>query len=211
MTMSTYKSLGGPPSGLIVTNDAAVAEKLDRIAFPGMTANFDAAKSAAWRSRCSTGKIMAGPTPQTMARPPGRWRMALPIAGCRCFHDRQGHTRHRTSSPSRRPNSAAAKRAAKKLRQANILTLRHRPADRRCRRRHEWLAPRHTRDRSLGDDGRRYARTGRPYRQGLRGNDASARRRGGCDGIPAPVQQTSFCELTPEAAGYCPPFLKTGE
>ena len=47
MTMSTYKSLGGPASGLIVTNDAAVAEKLDRIAFPGMTANFDAAKSAA--------------------------------------------------------------------------------------------------------------------------------------------------------------------
>jgi glycine hydroxymethyltransferase len=46
ITMSTYKSLGGPPSGLIVTNDAAIAEKLDKIAFPGMTANFDAAKSA---------------------------------------------------------------------------------------------------------------------------------------------------------------------
>ena len=46
MTMSTYKSLGGPPSGLIVTNDAAIAERLDAIAFPGMTANFDAAKSA---------------------------------------------------------------------------------------------------------------------------------------------------------------------
>lgn len=47
MTMSTYKSLGGPPSGLIVTNDADLAERLDAIAFPGMTANFDAAKSAA--------------------------------------------------------------------------------------------------------------------------------------------------------------------
>ncbi len=47
MTMSTYKSLGGPPSGLIVTNDAEIAQKLDAIAFPGMTANFDAAKSAA--------------------------------------------------------------------------------------------------------------------------------------------------------------------
>lgn len=47
MNMSTYKSLGGPPSGLIVTNDAHIAEKLDAIAFPGMTANFDAAKSAA--------------------------------------------------------------------------------------------------------------------------------------------------------------------
>tara|TARA_R110002124_G_scaffold7958_2_gene43993 strand:- start:750 stop:2072 length:1323 start_codon:yes stop_codon:yes gene_type:complete len=47
MTMSTYKSLGGPASGLIVTNEADIAEGLDAIAFPGMTANFDAAKSAA--------------------------------------------------------------------------------------------------------------------------------------------------------------------
>ena len=47
MTMSTYKSLGGPAGGLIVTNDATIAERLDAIAFPGMTANFDAAKSAA--------------------------------------------------------------------------------------------------------------------------------------------------------------------
>ncbi len=47
MTMSTYKSLGGPAVGLIVTNDAEIAQRLDQIAFPGMTANFDAAKSAA--------------------------------------------------------------------------------------------------------------------------------------------------------------------
>ena len=47
VTMSTYKSLGGPPGGAIITNDAGLAEKIDRIAFPGMTANFDAAKSAA--------------------------------------------------------------------------------------------------------------------------------------------------------------------
>ena len=47
MTMSTYKSLGGPAGGLIVTNEADLAERLDAIAFPGLTANFDAAKSAA--------------------------------------------------------------------------------------------------------------------------------------------------------------------
>ncbi len=47
MTMSTYKSLGGPAGGLIVSNDADIAQALDAIAFPGMTANFDAAKSAA--------------------------------------------------------------------------------------------------------------------------------------------------------------------
>ena len=47
MTMSTYKSLGGPAGGLIVTNSPEIAQRLDSIAFPGMTANFDAAKSAA--------------------------------------------------------------------------------------------------------------------------------------------------------------------
>jgi len=47
MTMSTYKSLGGPPGGLIVTNEPDLAERLEAIAFPGLTANFDVAKSAA--------------------------------------------------------------------------------------------------------------------------------------------------------------------
>jgi glycine hydroxymethyltransferase len=47
MTMSTYKSLGGPPGGLILTNDEALARRIDEIAYPGLTANFDAGKTAA--------------------------------------------------------------------------------------------------------------------------------------------------------------------
>lgn len=47
MTMSAYKSLAGPPSGLLVTTEAAIAERVDAIAFPGLTANFDAANTAA--------------------------------------------------------------------------------------------------------------------------------------------------------------------
>lgn len=47
MTMSTYKSLGGPASGLLVTNDEEIAERVDAIAYPGLTANFDAGKTAA--------------------------------------------------------------------------------------------------------------------------------------------------------------------
>ncbi|WP_040494144.1 serine hydroxymethyltransferase [Ilumatobacter nonamiensis] len=47
MTMSTYKSLGGPPAGLLVTTEATIAERVDAIAFPGLTANFDAANTAA--------------------------------------------------------------------------------------------------------------------------------------------------------------------
>ena len=47
MTMSAYKSLGGPPSGLLVTNDDDIAERVDAIAYPGLTANFDAGNTAA--------------------------------------------------------------------------------------------------------------------------------------------------------------------
>ena len=47
MTMSTYKSLGGPAGGLVLTNDGTLAERVEAIAYPGMTANFDVAKTAA--------------------------------------------------------------------------------------------------------------------------------------------------------------------
>jgi glycine hydroxymethyltransferase len=47
MTMSTYKSLGGPPGGLVLTNDAELSQRIDTLAYPGLTANFDAGKTAA--------------------------------------------------------------------------------------------------------------------------------------------------------------------
>ncbi|MEX2501197.1 MAG: aminotransferase class I/II-fold pyridoxal phosphate-dependent enzyme [Trueperaceae bacterium] len=47
MTMSTYKSLGGPPGGLVLTNDPVVAQRVEEAVFPGLTANFDAARVAA--------------------------------------------------------------------------------------------------------------------------------------------------------------------
>jgi glycine hydroxymethyltransferase len=47
MTMSTYKSLAGPPAGLVLTDDDDLAQRLDAIAHPGLTANFDVAKTAA--------------------------------------------------------------------------------------------------------------------------------------------------------------------
>lgn len=74
MTMSTYKSLGGPPGGLVVGNDAAIAERIDAIAYPGLTANFDAGKVAAvavtladWKAHgsayahamCDTARVLA--------------------------------------------------------------------------------------------------------------------------------------------------------
>ena len=47
MTMSTYKSLGGPPGGLVVGMDETLFERIDAIAYPGLSANFDAGKIAA--------------------------------------------------------------------------------------------------------------------------------------------------------------------
>lgn len=47
MTMSTYKSLAGPTAGLVLTQSAEIAERLEAVAFPGLTANFDAGKTAA--------------------------------------------------------------------------------------------------------------------------------------------------------------------
>lgn len=47
MTMSTYKSLGGPPGALVLSNDAELAARIDAITFPGLTANHDAGRVAA--------------------------------------------------------------------------------------------------------------------------------------------------------------------
>lgn len=47
ITGSTYKALGGPPGGLILTDDAGLAARLDTIAYPGLTANNDLGRVAA--------------------------------------------------------------------------------------------------------------------------------------------------------------------
>jgi glycine hydroxymethyltransferase len=47
MTTSTYKALGGPPGGLLLTNDADLATKIDAIVYPGLTANNDLGRMAA--------------------------------------------------------------------------------------------------------------------------------------------------------------------
>jgi glycine hydroxymethyltransferase len=121
MTMSTYKSLGGPPSGLIVTNDADVAEKVDRIAFPGMTANFDAAKSAAlaitlldWKDH---GKAYAA----TMTRTAKALASELADRGLPVFSTAKGHTTSHQFAV-RAAEFGGGQAAAKRLRRANILT-----------------------------------------------------------------------------------------
>lgn len=47
VTFSTYKSLGGPSGGMLLTRDIALAERIESIAYPGLTANFDDGRVAA--------------------------------------------------------------------------------------------------------------------------------------------------------------------
>ncbi|POF32098.1 serine hydroxymethyltransferase [Roseibium marinum] len=120
MTMSTYKSLGGPAGGLIVTNDRDLSRKLDAIAFPGLTANFDVAKSAAlavtlldWREHGTAYARMMAATARTLAD-------ALAAEGLPVFATRKGYT----ASHQLAVEAAAfggGQTASKKLRKAGFL------------------------------------------------------------------------------------------
>jgi glycine hydroxymethyltransferase len=121
MTMSTYKSLGGPASGLIVTNEASIAERLDAIAYPGLTANFDAAKSAALAMTLLDWKTHGRAYGQAMAETAKALANALAANGIPVF----ARDRGMTNSHQFAIEAAAfggGQNAAKKLRQANILT-----------------------------------------------------------------------------------------
>lgn len=120
MTMSTYKSLGGPAGGLIVTNEADIAERLDAIAFPGMTANFDAAKSAAlaitlldWRDHGAAYAAEMAAVAKALAQ-------ALDAEGIPVFAKDQGFTSsHQFAVLAESYGGGQA--AAKKLRRAGFL------------------------------------------------------------------------------------------
>ena len=92
MTMSTYKSLAGPAGGLIVTNEADLAERLDAIAFPGMTANFDAAKSAALAITMLDWKAHGSAYAREMVEVSKSLAEALDAAGVPVFGKQHGFT-----------------------------------------------------------------------------------------------------------------------
>ena len=120
MTFSTYKSLGGPAGGLIVSNDAEMAERIEAIAFPGMTANFDAAKSAAleitlldWRDH---GRAYA----QKMVSVAQAFATALSAEGLPVFAADKGYTSsHQFAIEAAGLNGGQT--AARKLRKAGFL------------------------------------------------------------------------------------------
>ncbi len=120
MTMSTYKSFGGPPSGLIMTNEPDLAKRLDAIAFPGLTANFDAAKSASlaitlldWKEHGKAYAAMMAETATALAR--SLAERGLPVHA----RERGCTTSHQFALEAERFGGGQA--ASKKLRRAHIL------------------------------------------------------------------------------------------
>jgi len=120
MTMSTYKSLGGPPSGLIVTNEAAIAERLDAIAYPGLTANFDAAKSAALAMTLLDWKVHGRAYAAQMGRTANALGTELGERSVSVFARERGITTSHQFAIEAAPYGGG-QAAAKKLRQANLL------------------------------------------------------------------------------------------
>ncbi|MFA3917864.1 serine hydroxymethyltransferase [Ruegeria hyattellae] len=121
MTMSTYKSLGGPAGGLIVTNDADLAQALDHIAFPGMTANFDAAKSAALALTMLDWLEFGAAYAQEMIATAQAFAQTLAGQGVPVFSGRQGFTRsHQFAVEAAAFGGGQA--ASKHLRRAGFLT-----------------------------------------------------------------------------------------
>jgi glycine hydroxymethyltransferase len=47
LTASTYKSLGGPPGGVVIGRNSELESRVRRVAYPGLTANYDASRVAA--------------------------------------------------------------------------------------------------------------------------------------------------------------------
>jgi glycine hydroxymethyltransferase len=120
MTMSTYKSLGGPVGGLIVTNDAQIAERLDAIAFPGMTANFDAAKSASLAIAMLDWKVHGPAYAQAMVDVSRSLAVELDAIGLPVFAKEQDFTRsHQFAIEAAMFGGGQA--ASKKLRKAGFL------------------------------------------------------------------------------------------
>ncbi|WP_259779332.1 serine hydroxymethyltransferase [Aestuariispira ectoiniformans] len=120
MTMSTYKSFGGPASGLIVSDDEEIAERLDRIAFPGLTANFDAAKSAALAMALLDWKTFGEGYAKQMAENAKMLASALDQGGLPVFAmDRGATTSHQFAIEA--AGFGGGQAMAKQLREANIL------------------------------------------------------------------------------------------
>jgi glycine hydroxymethyltransferase len=120
MTMSTYKSLGGPPGGLVVGSDAAIFERIDAIAYPGLTANFDAGKTAALALGLLDWKDFGPAYAQAMQATARALAVALAAQGLPVFaRERGATTSHQFAVEATRWGGGQA--AARRLEAARLL------------------------------------------------------------------------------------------
>lgn len=121
LTFSTYKSLGGPPGGVVLTNDPELAQRLDAIAYPGLTANFDAGKAAALAVTMVDWKVAGAAYAAAMVETAGRLADELIAVGLPLFAGAHGPTRSHQFALRAQP-WGGGQHAAGRLRRANILT-----------------------------------------------------------------------------------------
>jgi glycine hydroxymethyltransferase len=121
MTMSTYKSLGGPASGLILTNEPELAKRLDAVAYPGLTAYFDAAKAASLAITLLDWKIHGRAYAAAMVGTAKALAERLAGEGLPVFAASKGFTRSHQFAVEA-ASFGGGQTAAKLLRRANILT-----------------------------------------------------------------------------------------
>ncbi len=121
LTMSTYKSLGGPAGGLLVTNDAELAERVDAIAYPGLTANFDAGRVAALAVTLLDWKVTGPAYAEAMVAAARALAAELARLGVPVFAAERGATRsHQFAVPAAAWGGGQA--LARRLRRANLLS-----------------------------------------------------------------------------------------
>ena len=120
MTFYTYKSLGGPAGGLIVTNDDAIAQKLDAIAYPGLTANFDAAKTAALGITLQDWKTVGPAFAQMMVQTSQALAQNLQNRGVNIYASDRGFTTSHQFAILAAPYGGG-QRAAKRMGEAGLL------------------------------------------------------------------------------------------
>jgi glycine hydroxymethyltransferase len=121
MTMSTYKSLGGPAGGLIVSNDETLAQKLEAIAFPGMTANFDAGTAAALALTMLDWQDYGADYAETMIATAQRFAYELDKEGIPVFAKERGFTESHQFAVLAEP-FGGGQAASSRLREAGFLT-----------------------------------------------------------------------------------------
>lgn len=121
MTMSTYKSLAGPAGGLIVTDDAGLAERIDAIAYPGMTANFDAGRTTALGITLLDWIDSGRDHVAAMVEAAAALASGLAERGVALFNTVEGPTTSHQLALAM-PDAQAAAAAVTRLRAANLLT-----------------------------------------------------------------------------------------